>query len=298
MHPAFRLGLAAIPLLVVGASAWRGQADPRVDIGRITPDQRVPSPSETDAPYLRIATHNLAHGRRLAAYQTFVSREQFGSNLRLAGDVLAREAADVVALQEADGPSVWSGHFDHVESLAEYADYPHRFRGTHARVGQPMPMDYGTAIVARVALSDSKSVSFGDNWRDSKGFVVSTVDVPGLGRPVDVVSVHLDFMRTGVRKRQVETLISELQNRGRPLILVGDLNCDSDSAPWKRLVSALNLHSADEALLEPTYPTTEPKTRIDWVLVSDELEIRSQRVLADPISDHRGIVADIGLAAD
>jgi endonuclease/exonuclease/phosphatase family metal-dependent hydrolase len=42
----------------------------------------------------------------------------------------------------------------------------------------------------------------------------------------------------------------------------------------------------------PTYFTSG--RRLDWVLISDELEFLSHAVLPDAISDHQAIVADIG----
>ncbi|WP_419616290.1 hypothetical protein, partial [Thiolapillus sp.] len=54
------------------------------------------------------------------------------ANLQDIAVVLKREDADIVALQEADGASLWSGGFDHVAMLAKEAGYLNYVRTSHA----------------------------------------------------------------------------------------------------------------------------------------------------------------------
>jgi endonuclease/exonuclease/phosphatase family metal-dependent hydrolase len=35
--------------------------------------------------------------------------------------------------------------------------------------------------------------------------------------------------------------------------------------------------------------------RLDWILISADLEFNSYKVLPDVVSDHRGVVAEIGM---
>ncbi len=283
-----RLALAALPLVLIGGLGRRLRSEPFLDLG---PPVARGEPAQ--AGVLRVMTLNLAHGRGTASHQVGLRRGRFAENLMAAGRVLAREAPDVAALQEADGPSVWSGHFDHVDAVGRFAGFDSVYRGTHAEVGWPGVTDYGTALLATTPLHGARSVAFDRNWRDSKGFVVATVEVPALGE-VDVVSVHLDFLRAGVREQQVEAMVAELADRGRPLVVLGDLNCDRDAVAWGWLASALELRAGPPASLAPTYPSHRPHSRIDWVLVSPSLEIRSQRVVPDAVTDHLAIVAEIG----
>ena len=69
------------------------------------------------APALRLLTLNVAHGRKLATHQALLSPMTVRRNLEEIASLLRESRADVVALQEADGPSAWSGNFDHVETL-------------------------------------------------------------------------------------------------------------------------------------------------------------------------------------
>ena len=75
-----------------------------------TPDTTV------RADILRILTLNASHGRKTAWNQMLVSKKRTYENLDLIVSLLEESNADIVALQEADAPSRWSGKFDHVSS--------------------------------------------------------------------------------------------------------------------------------------------------------------------------------------
>ncbi len=290
--------LVIVPLTsVTGLAGWR-LASPTELV--LVPAAAAPSPAEQDGGILKVMTFNVAHGRGLSFQQALLARSTVASNLGAVASVVAREAPDLVGLQETDGPSVWSGHFDHTSSLAAAAGYPHSFRGHHGRGLWPFRLDYGTALLSRLPLFGSASATFEQSWRDNKGFVVSTVRVPAFGgAEVDVASVHLDFLRAEVRARQIETLIAALEARGRPVILLGDLNCDwSETTCVPRLASALRLraHSPDGGT--PTYSSEDPDRRIDWILVSEAMTFRSYRTLDDRVSDHRAVVAEVELSRD
>ena len=86
--------------------------------------QRAPSAMGADG--LRLMSLNIAHARRKAQHQSLLKDTTIRRNLELIAGVLERERPDVVALQEADGPSFWSGGFDHVTALAEPGGFPAR----------------------------------------------------------------------------------------------------------------------------------------------------------------------------
>ena len=229
-------------------------------------------------------------------HQVLQSRKAIQSNLDDVAAVLAREKPDVVALQEADGPSAWSGNFDHVRYLAGKAAFTHSVRGEHAKA---MKVSYGTALLSRLPLRDPASIAFKPSPpTPSKGFVVGTVDWPGDAKvEVDVVSVHLDFSRQAVRRKQVEEMVGKLAGRGRPLILMGDFNCEwqSKEPTLRTLAQKLNLRAwRPEAADMDTF--RKLRKRLDWILISPALRFSRYDVLADGISDHLGIVCELGMA--
>jgi endonuclease/exonuclease/phosphatase family metal-dependent hydrolase len=74
--------------------------------------------------YYCVATLNLAHGRKDSLNQLLLWTSTIKENLNDIADVLGQHKPHVVALQEADAASFWSGSFDHVEYLASNAHYP------------------------------------------------------------------------------------------------------------------------------------------------------------------------------
>jgi len=280
------LAAAAVLALVGVPLAIRGP-------GEVTlPTSQAVAPGPDGAPpTIKVMTLNLAHGRAEGFHQTFQKRTTIESHLDRAAEVIRREGPDIVALQEADGPSVWSGNFNHVEHLALAAGYSHHFRGEHVR---GLGLSYGTALLSRWPARDAVSFTFPANPpTPSKGFVVARFTWPGRAEfEFDVVSVHLDFARESVRLRQIDTLAGELAKRARPRVVLGDFNNDwSDPAgPVRTLADRLGLQVyRAEAEDLGTYPSSG--RRLDWILLSPPLEFVEYRALPDAVSDHRGVVA-------
>lgn len=250
--------------------------------------------------HLRLFSLNVAHGRRNAPNQPFLSRRKAHRNLRAIGEAVRDLGPDVVALQEADGPSSWSGNFDHVETIAQHAELSAHVRGDHNPFGfGRFDIRSGTALLANRPLNDVVSHRFGLTWRDTKGFVVATVEVPSWdGAEIDVVSVHLDFLNPKIRRRQICRMVDVLAARGRPLVVVGDLNCCWQREPqsMQLLVDALGLVAYEPDWRAPTYPSSKPRRRLDWILVSRQLAYRRYQTIHAPLSDHLVLMADLELA--
>jgi endonuclease/exonuclease/phosphatase family metal-dependent hydrolase len=257
--------------------------------------QGADSAANQPAPTISVMSLNLAHGRGEGFHQTFQKRTTIEANLDRVAEVLRRERPDFVGFQEADGPSVWSGNFNHVEYLAQAAGYPSHFRGEHVR---GLGLSYGTAIVSRLPARDAVSFTFAANPpTPSKGFVVARFSWPGRpGFDFDLASVHLDFLRASVRRKQIDQLAGELDKRGKPLVVLGDFNCGwtDQGSPVRALAERLRLkaYRPDDRNLG-TYPSAG--RRLDWILISPPLEFVEYKVLRDAVSDHRAVVAVLRL---
>jgi len=251
--------------------------------------------------HLRLFSLNVAHARRNAPNRPFLSRRRAHQNLGEIAQAVRELGPDVVALQEADGPSSWSGNFDHVATLAELANLADHVRGDHNPFGiGRFNLQSGTALLANLPLADVLSHRFAMTWRDTKGFVVGTVTVPSWGNAeIDIVSVHLDFLNPTIRRRQIRRMVDVLAERQRPRVVVGDLNCCWQREPrsMQLLVDALGLRAHEPGCRAPTYPSRRPRRRLDWVLISPELEYSRYQTLHSPLSDHLALVTDLELRA-
>lgn len=242
---------------------------------------------------LVVMTLNVAHGRGDRFHQALVPEKEIRRSLADVAACLSQNQPDAAALQEADGPSIWSGRFNHVQTLARDSGLVHWFRGRHV---DAMNLSYGTALLSRSPLHEPVSVRFAASPpTPTKGFVCAVVETPISGSKVALVSVHLDFSRSSVRARQVERMVRDLIDLRYPLIVMGDFNCDWDSEETLPLLARelglrrCELPSADT----PTFPSKG--TRLDWILISKQLEFIEYRVLPDVLSDHRAVIAVVAI---
>lgn len=248
---------------------------------------------QQDIATLKVMSLNLAHGRKTGSHQFLLDQQAIRTNLKSVASVLEREGPHLVAVQEADAPSIWSGNFHHVRYLAESSGLSHFVHGRHV---EGLSLCYGTALLSQLEMTNPVSRAFAPSPpTPCKGMVVSTINWPGsIDAEVDVVSVHLDFARASVRQKQVQTLVRELSKRKRPLIVLGDFNCrwNCRDSTLRELVAELDLQAyhPDAADLA-TFPTLG--TRIDWILISPELEFVSYRSLPDVVSDHLPVMAEL-----
>ena len=261
---------------------------------------RAADEGATLSPIVRVMTVNAAHGRKDSLNQLLLGRGSIQSNLGDLASTLTRSGPDLVALQEADGPSRWSGSFDHVNALARQAGFAWRFRGDHA---QSWLYRYGTALLSHLPLTATHSVRFEPSPPSPrKGFVIGEMRWPGSdedpGEPrlaVDVVSVHFDYLSQAARERQLRQLTQTLQRRSNPRIVLGDFNSEwnAPDSMVQRLASQTTLQAFEPLAADHA---TYGERRIDWILISPEFRFHGYETLPDVISDHRAVVADIGLA--
>lgn len=247
---------------------------------------------------LRLLTLNIAHGRNQAANQLLLEKEDIEQNIRSIARLLKKTSADIVALQEADGPSGWSGNFDHIELLAREAGYPWYYRANHA---ESWLFSYGTAILSRLPVSETLQHTFSPSPPTlNKGFLLGQVNwmnhnAAGSTLAVDVVSVHLDFSRQRVRDEQIAEMAEVFANRKNPMIILGDFNSEwlAETSVVKKLAEKAGMSVYDPGATD--LHTYNSSRRYDWILISDELAFVRYEVLPDVLSDHLAVLAEIKL---
>ena len=250
---------------------------------------------------LKVMSLNIAHGRKDGMNQLLLSGSTIRNNLDDIALVLVQSGADIVALQEADAPSRWSGNFDHIALLAEKADYAAVVHSPHA---SSWLFNYGTAILSHAAFTETLNYTFEPSPPTlNKGFTLAQIvwQPQGEEQPavlLDIVSVHLDFSRKQVRESQIREITQALSGRDNPTIILGDFNSDwlADELVVRALASDNKLKgyrpSADDL---GTYPSGNK--RLDWILISETLEFISYEILPEVLSDHKAVVAEIGLGS-
>lgn len=252
---------------------------------------------------LRVATYNIRYGAG--------GDGEF--DLDRTAAAIAELDADVIGLQEVDVHwSDRSNHLDVAQQLADRLDMDVRFAPIYdfapSEPGAPR-RQFGVAVLSRFPIvaftnHDLTRLSTQDPNpvpRPMPGFAEAVVEVAGT--QVHVYSTHLDYRGDPyVRVRQVADTVRILRAHpiGTPQVLTGDLNALADAPElqplWAPRGPLTNVVSFDDS---PTYPAAEPRTRIDHVAVTRQLEVIGARVpdteLARTASDHRPVVATLEL---
>ena len=195
----------------------------------------------------------------------------------------------IVGLQELDSGSIRSGFVNHAEFLADRAGFPHWYDKTNRNWGR----------VARHSMGVlSKYASTGVQKHNLPG------RVPGRGAlivhfgnqhdPLALVLVHLSLSRKA-RKQQIE-FVSDLVKAYNHVILMGDLNCGTDSEEIAMLLEKTKLVMPYSDLL--TYPSWNPRIHLDHILVSKSIRIHDVKVLEYPLSDHLPIAMEVSVPQD
>ena len=244
---------------------------------------------------LHVATLNIAHGRGLAPSQLVLRRATIEDNLDAIAAAVRREKPAVLALQEADAPSTWSGSFDHVQHLTNAAEYADSFHGLHCAVeAADLHLQYGTALVADRPLASPAAHRFSGGLPAVKGFVTAGIEFGG--RRLIIASLHLNHMSAKIRRKQIAEIADVLSDARTPIVLMGDFNCEEDDQDdaLALIAARLNLHTftPDSADLM-TFPSSDPRRRLDWILASPELEFVAYRVWPDRLSDHLAVAATL-----
>ncbi|MBS3763806.1 MAG: endonuclease/exonuclease/phosphatase family protein [Planctomycetes bacterium] len=269
---------------------------PRTKRLKIHKTSSFPSARNLDNPaesILSVMTLNTAHGAGNSFTPLFKRTRTVRDNIDRIANVIRERRPQFVALQETDGPSFWSGNFDHVAMLAEKSGFQRHVRAEQV---SGLGLQYGTACISNLPVRDAISHTFSPAPPVfCKGCTIATVSWPNHpDRTIDVVSVHLDCIRASVRRSQARELVDLLAQQERPLVVTGDFNCgwDEENSALRLLTEALELkaYRAEKEGLG-TFPASGK--RLDWILLSPELIFQSYTVLPDRISDHKAVLCQI-----
>jgi endonuclease/exonuclease/phosphatase family metal-dependent hydrolase len=203
-------------------------------------------------------------------------------------DVLAEIDADVVALQEADRRFGARAAALPLELIASESDYiPVRFDTRPDSLGW-----HGNAILVKHKVAVIRHEVIMLPSLEPRGAVVADIKIDGLA--LRVVGMHLDLSGFW-RRRQARAIIRHIESLddGRPAILMGDLN------EWRPHGGCLVdfAHHFRIAPTTPSFHTRQPVARLDRIMVSPDLRIRTSgthhSLKAKRASDHYPVWADI-----
>jgi endonuclease/exonuclease/phosphatase family metal-dependent hydrolase len=244
---------------------------------------------------LRLLSYNIQTGIASSKYHHYVTHSwkhflPFPERL----DTLDRIAEfasefDFVGLQESDGGSLRSGFINQTEYLALRSRFPYWYDQTNRNLGKFAQHSLG--LLSRYRPSEITEMRL-PGMIPGRGALCMRF---GTGdRSLLLLIVHLALGRRA-RLRQFAS-IAEFAQGHRQVILMGDLNCRSESEELRWFLRRSGLAEPTHGL--HTFPSWRPRRNIDHILVSPSIAVDSVRVLNHAITDHLPVAMDITLPAD
>lgn len=241
---------------------------------------------------LRLLSYNIQIGITTRRYRQYLTHSwkhvlhhpQRFNNLDRIAQLMSEY--DLVGVQEADAGSARSGFVNITEYLANAGGFPYWDDQTNRRIGQFAKHSLGVLsrykpsgitehkLPGRLPGRGAMAVRFGDGEES-----------------LVVLIVHLALSRRG-RLSQLDYL-GDLINDYRHVVLMGDMNCRSDSEEMERLVNKTLMSEPLHGL--HTFPSWRPKRNIDHILVTPTVEVGRAEVLNYPLSDHLPISMEVVL---
>jgi endonuclease/exonuclease/phosphatase family metal-dependent hydrolase len=211
--------------------------------------------------------------------------------------------ADVIGLQEVDR------HFGARSDFVDQAAWLARELNMHVVYGANLDLDplapdqprrqYGTAILSNGPILEWDNTylpKFGNH--EQRGLLRARINVRGV--PVQVYNTHLQHNDAAERVAQAQAIVELIGTPRDSVVLLGDLNATPAAPEIRTLVEILvDAWEAAGVGTGVTYPSEDPRTRIDYIMQSSDVVARTIAVVTTPLatsaSDHLPVVADVAL---
>ncbi len=223
---------------------------------------------------IRVLSYNIFHGETL--------NHDFDLE-RIAG-VIRSVSPDIVALQEVDFKTNRARRMDLITRLGYLTNMSPLF-------GRAMEYDegeYGEGILSRFSFKETQNNPLPHSPRNEPRAALEVLVQLPSGDEIVFVGTHLDHTRDQTdRIAQAKRINRIFKRNKKPTILAGDLNAVPESEPMKIFFRFWTDASARNP--QPTFPSSSPRRRIDYVLFrpANRWRVIETRVIEEKVaSDH------------
>ena len=243
---------------------------------------QTPPPADESATF-RVLTYNIHHAE---------GPDGRIDVLRIA-EVIQRERADIVALQEVDRGVARTMQRDLPAELAELTGLTAVFRNNHFHQGG----EYGNAILSRFPILRVTNTHYRMlRAGEQRGLLQLVLDVHG--REVVFMNTHLDYRPDDAeRLSNVEEIRQAVGGyASRPVFICGDFNAVPGSRTYTRMSEAFEdcwlKAGTGEGL---TFSSEQPRKRIDYIWATNGVVPLRLWVPPSEASDHLPLAGEFRL---
>ena len=233
----------------------------------------------------RVMTYNIHHGE---------GRDGKVDLLRIA-ELIKREGADIVALQEVDKGVARTQKRDLPGELATLTGLTCVFSNNFHYQGG----DYGNAVLTRFPIGTWTNIHY-QMLRPGEQRGILQLTLCLHGRKLAFLATHIDYRADDSERllnvQQIATMVK--QQTGMPTILCGDFNDAPGSRTHSRTKEILDdtweMIGAGEGF---TYSAEKPHKRIDYIWISKDKSVQPLKIWVpqSEASDHLPVVAEFEL---
>lgn len=259
---------------------------------RYVPDHLQGDP---DGSRIRLLSYNIQVGIGATRYRDYLTESwkhvlphgQTHDNLTR----IARAISDfdIVALQEVDAGSLRSSFINQTEFLARRGGFPFWHHQTNRKMGKFA--QHSNGLLSRFRPTEIHNHRL-PGLLPGRGVMV--VRYGQRDNPLVLLILHMALGKRA-RLRQFQ-YVADIVNRYQHVVVMGDFNCQPDSAEMRFLLSATDLCEPGHVL--KTFPSWRPVRTIDHILASSSLQVHDVHVLQHMLSDHLPIAMEISLPAE
>lgn len=234
---------------------------------------------------IKVATYNIAAG---LSNGYFRKKNYFKS-----ADVIKNIDADIITLNEVGKP-LPAFIKEHTAFIANYCGYKYF---TFAKATMFGSFPYGNAILSRYPIKNievtpmKKFVHIGPGIYEPRCILTAEVESE---KKVRIMCSHFGLM-PDEQKYGVKNVLSQIQRSDVPTVFMGDLNINGQKnviQPLKKVLrDVCDYHKGKIN----TFPAKKPKKRLDYIFISDNIEIEDVYTVGTVASDHLPLVANIVL---
>ena len=192
---------------------------------------------------------------------------------------------DIIGLNEVYGE--YENNKNQAKEIAEKLGFKYYFGQAITWKGIP----FGNAILSKINFESVETIKIPDPIKTSDGPYESRCIIKASFPNLTVLISHFGLM-PDEQENAVATVIDLIKNINTPIVLMGDFNMESDNPTLNPINNVLidTLPNGDY-----TYPSIDSVKKIDYIYVSEEIEILEAQIPKLVASDHLPHTATINI---
>lgn len=205
----------------------------------------------------------------------------------LIAEAIEKTNPDIVSLNEVFGEGSPLPYDNQPKILAEKLNMFYFF-------GQAISItkgNYGNAILSKYPIEDPQVIKIPDPLvKDEDVYYETRCIIKAKINGLTILSTHIGLAKSEARNA-VNTLLEVIKDIKGPYVIMGDFNMQPNNEILKPLFALTN--DTLENIFTPTFPSINPKIRIDYILTSKDITIEEANVVNIIASDHLPVRAKI-----